>query len=224
MLSGEIDFTNGAPLQDLQRLCRPPGPEGPADQRAAHGVLRLQPRRQAGGSDVTDKNPFKDKRVREALYRAIDIDAVQKRVMRGLSRNTGSLVAPAIPGYVPALDERPALRPRRRQEAAGRGRLSRTASPSRSICNNDGLVNEEEFCQAVASMWSRAGLKPQLEHRAAQPADAQARQGRVRRHLARLGQRADDRRLQHPDPGHAQQERHRGVFNWGGWSPPASTR
>ena len=31
-------------------------------------------------SDVKDKNPLKDKRVREALYRAIDIDAVQKRV------------------------------------------------------------------------------------------------------------------------------------------------
>ncbi len=29
-------------------------------------------------------------------------------------------------------------------------------------CQSDGLVNEEEFCQAVASMWSRAGLKPNL--------------------------------------------------------------
>ena len=29
-------------------------------------------------------------------------------------------------------------------------------------CQSDGLVNEEEFCQAVAAMWSRAGFKPNL--------------------------------------------------------------
>jgi peptide/nickel transport system substrate-binding protein len=29
-------------------------------------------------------------------------------------------------------------------------------------CQSDGLVNEEEFCQAVAAMWARAGLRPNL--------------------------------------------------------------
>ena len=43
-------------------------------------------------SDVKGKNPFRTNG-REALYRAIDIDALQ-RAMRGLPRNTGALVAP----------------------------------------------------------------------------------------------------------------------------------
>jgi peptide/nickel transport system substrate-binding protein len=30
-------------------------------------------------------------------------------------------------------------------------------------CVSDGLVNEEEFCQAVAAMWTRAGLKVTLD-------------------------------------------------------------
>jgi peptide/nickel transport system substrate-binding protein len=70
----------------------------------------------------SDKNPFKDIKVREALYRAIDIDVrCRRRAMRGLSRNTGALVAPAIPGYEPSqLDQRLPFDPQRRQEAAGR--------------------------------------------------------------------------------------------------------
>ena len=35
-------------------------------------------------SDVKGKNPFKDIRVRQALYHAIDIDAIRSRIMRGL--------------------------------------------------------------------------------------------------------------------------------------------
>ena len=51
-------------------------------------------------------NPLKDLRVRKALYQAIDMDLIQKRVMRGKSRNTGLLVAPAVPGYDKSLDTR----------------------------------------------------------------------------------------------------------------------
>ena len=36
-------------------------------------------------SNVKGKNPFKDVRVRKALYQAIDIDAIARRTMRGLA-------------------------------------------------------------------------------------------------------------------------------------------
>ena len=112
-------------------------------------------------SDVADKNPFRDKRVRDALYRAIDIAGVQRRAMRGLSRNTGSLVAPAIPGYVPELDARPPF------DLEGAKKLLAEAGYPNGFgfnfnCQTDSLVNEEELCQAVAAMWSRAGLRPAL--------------------------------------------------------------
>ena len=38
-------------------------------------------------SNVKGKNPFKDKRVRQALYQAIDIEAIQRAMMRGLSQS-----------------------------------------------------------------------------------------------------------------------------------------
>ncbi len=41
-------------------------------------------------SNVKGKNPFKDKRVRQAFYQAIDIEGIQKTVMRGASRPDGT--------------------------------------------------------------------------------------------------------------------------------------
>jgi peptide/nickel transport system substrate-binding protein len=161
MLSGEIDFTNVAPLQDLPRLGASPDIKvmQTNELRTVYFAFNLNDK--MFESDVKDKNPLKDKRVREAMYRAIDIDAVQKRAMRGLSRNTGALVAPAIPGYTAAQDARLPF------DVEGAKKLLTEAGYPNGFsfqmnCQSDGLVNEEEFCQAVASMWSRVGLKPNL--------------------------------------------------------------
>ena len=40
-------------------------------------------------SNIKGKNPLADVRVREALYRAIDIEAIKKSVMRGMSLPDG---------------------------------------------------------------------------------------------------------------------------------------
>ena len=161
MLSGEIDFTNVAPLQDLPRLGASADIKVMQTNELRSVFFAFNLGDKMFESDVKDKNPLKDKRVREAMYRAIDIDAVQKRAMRGLSRNTGALVAPAIPGYTPAQDARLPF------DVEGAKKLLAEAGYPNGFsfqmnCQSDGLVNEEEFCQAVASMWSRVGLKPNL--------------------------------------------------------------
>lgn len=161
LLSGEIDFTNVAPLQDLPRLAASPDVKVLQTNELRSVFFAFNLKDALFESDVKDKNPLKDIRVREALYRAIDIDAVQKRAMRGLSRNTGALVAPAIPGYEPSQDVRLPF------DLEGAKKLLAAAGYPNGFsfqfnCQADSLVNEEEFCQAVASMWSRAGLKPNL--------------------------------------------------------------
>jgi peptide/nickel transport system substrate-binding protein len=118
-----------------------------AGQRAAHGLLRCStaPNKLIERRTYKDKNPFNDIKVREALYRAIDIDVrCRRRSMRGLSRNTGALVAPAIPGYEPSqLDERqpydPETAPR---SSAGRCRLSQDGFSFTFVMN----------CQSDSSM------------------------------------------------------------------------
>jgi peptide/nickel transport system substrate-binding protein len=97
LLSGEVDFTNVAPLQDLPRLAASADVKVLQTNELRTIFFAFNMGDALTESDVKGKNPFRDRQVREALYRAIDIDALQRRAMRGLSRNTGALVAPAIP-------------------------------------------------------------------------------------------------------------------------------
>ena len=75
-------------------------------------------------SDVKGKNPFKDLRVRQALYQAIDIQAIHRTTMRGQS----VVDRHALPRAGQRLRQgggcAAALRRRAREGAAGRGRLS----------------------------------------------------------------------------------------------------
>ncbi len=162
MLSGEIDFTNVAPLQDLPRLGAAPGVKVMQSSELRTVYFAMNMKDTLPGSDIRDRNPFKDGKVREALYRAIDIDAVHRRAMRGLSRNTGAVVAPAIPGYTPSMDVRLPFDP-----DGAKKLLAEAGFPNgfgfTLNCVSDGLVNEEEFCQAVAAMWTRVGLKVNLD-------------------------------------------------------------
>src|SRR5690606_9532818 len=57
-------------------------------------------------SSVKGKNPFADVRVREALYRAIDVEAIKKAVMRGSSSPTGTMIAPQVHGWSKDLAQR----------------------------------------------------------------------------------------------------------------------
>lgn len=57
-------------------------------------------------SDVKGKNPFQDKRVRQALYQAIDIEAIRRDVMRGLALPASVLIPPAVAGYAEEFGQR----------------------------------------------------------------------------------------------------------------------
>ena len=71
------------PLQDVERL-KSNGItvlQGPELRTIFLGMD--QKRDELLFSSVKGKNPFKDKRVRQAFYQAIDIESIKSRVMRG---------------------------------------------------------------------------------------------------------------------------------------------
>ena len=47
-------------------------------------------------SSVKGKNPFKDVRVREAFYQAIDIETIKSQVMRNLAMPSALMIAPQL--------------------------------------------------------------------------------------------------------------------------------
>ena len=161
MMSEQVDYTNAVPLQTVSRLEGAGGVKLlPARElRTVFYALNLGDKLTA--SDITDRNPLKDVRVRRALDQAIDIEAIRKNLMRGYSRNTGALVDPTIPGYTPAQEPRAPF-----DVEAAKKLLAEAGYPNGFslglLCANDGYVNEEPICQATAAMWAKIGVKAAL--------------------------------------------------------------
>lgn len=162
LLSGEIDMMEPVPVQDVARLKAAASlkvMEGPELRTMFLGMD--QSRAELLFSNVKGKNPFQDRRVRQAFYQAIDINAIQKVVMRGASAPTALMIAPGIKGFPADLNQRLAYDP----EAARR--LLAEAGYAQGFelgmnCPNDRYVNDEEICKAVVTMLAKAGVKVNL--------------------------------------------------------------
>jgi len=103
------------------------------------------------------KNPFKDKRVREAFYKVIDIQSIARVVMRGESRPTGSMVAPGIAGFSEDVDKRPAFNPDEAKKLLAAAGYPNGFSVTLD-CPNDRYTNDEAICQAVVGMLGQIGV------------------------------------------------------------------
>ena len=124
LLSGEVDLVNDPPPQDVPRLAQTPGIkvlEGTENRIVFIGLD--QNRDELLYASVKGKNPFKDKRVRQALYQAIDIDAIQKNTMRGLAKPSGALL-PSPLQTTAEIEKRLPYDKDAGEEAADRSRLS----------------------------------------------------------------------------------------------------
>jgi peptide/nickel transport system substrate-binding protein len=161
VISGELDFVLDPPLQDIGRLKGNPKVtviEGP-ENRIVFLVMD-QSRDELRYSNVKGRNPFKDKRVREALYHAIDIEALKAQVMRGQSRPTGSMV-PAESASPKALEPRLGFDPPRAKQL-----LAEAGYPDgfevALLCPNNRYVNDERICTALTAMFARVGVRASL--------------------------------------------------------------
>jgi peptide/nickel transport system substrate-binding protein len=162
LLSGDIDLLTDLPTQDVARLRNDPK----LKILDGHEVRTIFLAPDMGSpelkySNVKGKNPFADKRVRQALSLAIDRAAIQRNIMRGLSMPAALIVAPGVNGHDPALDTPPKADPE-----AAKKLLAEAGYPDgfevRLNCPNNRYVNDEEICQAIIPMWARIGVKATL--------------------------------------------------------------
>jgi len=161
LLSGEVDVIEPVPLQDIQRV----NASGTAKVMTGPELRTIflgmdQTRDELLYSSVKGKNPFKDVRVREAFYKAIDVDAIKNRVMRGLSTPSALMIAPQL--FALSKDF---TRPKADPEAAKK-LLADAGYPNgfelTMDCPNDRYVNDAAICQAVVGMLARIGVKVDL--------------------------------------------------------------
>src|SRR6056297_438579 len=161
LLSGELDFITPAPLQDVERIERADGASVIIAPALRTIMLGLNHTDSLHNSNLTDKNPLQDVRVRQALWRAIDMELIRKKIMRDMSRNTALLVAPPVPGYSEELDVLPPADPEAAKallSEAGFGEGFEVGFD----CPSSRYVNDEEICQAITAMWARIGVDAQL--------------------------------------------------------------
>lgn len=164
LLSGDVDFVNALPEQDVQRVS--------TDRRLAlfsgpsiYAVniypdierSNLQGLTDANGAPL-EANPFRDARVRRALSLALNRDAIARQIMGGLMDPTDQSVPPFVFGAladraVPAqnIDAARAL-----LAEAGWGQgfgLNVFCAPART----------PRICQAMAAAWTRIGIRATVE-------------------------------------------------------------
>ncbi len=161
LLSGEIDFVLDPPAQDLQRIAQQAKiVEGNEYRTIYIGLDQHSP--ELKYSTVKGKNPFADPRVREALYVAIDIEAIKKAVMRGSSSPTGTMIAPQVHGWTEALSKRVPYDVERAKTLLSEAGYEPNELSFTLDCPNNRYINDEAICQAVLGMWARAGVKATL--------------------------------------------------------------
>ncbi len=109
-------------------------------------------------SNVKGKNPFKDKRVREAVQLAIDVQAIKTQVVRGLSIPTAVMFAPQVAGYPKDLDK---VKPVDRERA--KKLLAEAGYPNgfevTLDCPNNRYIADEKICVAIAGMLAQINIK-----------------------------------------------------------------
>jgi peptide/nickel transport system substrate-binding protein len=163
LVSGSIDASTNVPLQDVARLQAAGAIEvvqGPELRTIFLGMDQF--RDELLYSDVKGKNPFKDIRVRKALYQAIDVEAIKRSVMRNVSWPAGNLISPHLNGAPNALNKR--LLPF--DIEASKKLLAEAGYPAGfSVglqCPNDRYVYDEAICIAITSMLAKVGIKANL--------------------------------------------------------------
>jgi peptide/nickel transport system substrate-binding protein len=159
LLSGEIDFVLDPPPQDIPRLKQDPKlkvVEGNENRTIFYGFDQYRDELQY--SSVKGKNPFKDKRVREAFQLAIDLSAIKSQVMRGLSIPTGVMFAPQVDGYPKDLDKVVKVdREKARKLLADAG--YKDGFEITLDCPNNRYIADEKICVATAGMLAQIGIK-----------------------------------------------------------------
>ncbi len=163
LVAGDLDLIDPLPLQDIPRLKTVAAlkvQEGPESRVVFLGFD--QKRDELLVSNIKGKNPFKDRRVRQAVYQAIDIEAIRSVVMRGASVPTGAMITPGVRGYTAELTKRLPYSP-----DAARKLLAEAGYPSGFEvgfnCPNDRYVNDSDVCQAIATYLAKVGITAKMQ-------------------------------------------------------------
>jgi len=168
LLAGDVDMIDQVPSNDLARMKRDPRITVSEIQGLRLVYLTPDYSRTENPVFVADndgkplpRNPFVDARVRRALSIAINRDALVERVMEGTAKPAGQWLPEGVFGYNPEVRVPPFDPDGAKRMLAEAGypqgfRMTLTTP-------NDRYPNDARTAQAVAQMWTRIGVRTQVD-------------------------------------------------------------
>ena len=162
LLSGEVNFLQDMPVQDIERVQAADGlvvKQAPQNRVIFFGMN--QGAADIEADNVDGANPLADARVRQAMSMAINRDAIQQVVMRGQSQPAGMIAPPFVNGWTAEMDAESST------DVEGAKALMAEAGYGdgfsiRLDCPNDRYINDEAICQAAVGMLGQIGITVNL--------------------------------------------------------------
>ncbi len=167
LLSGDVDAIEQPPTADLARVKN--DPKLTLSSKISHRVIyfnfdhqsRVSPFITGKDGKPLDKNPLTDVRVRQAISKSINREAIAKSVMEGQAVPSGQLVSEKLFGH------NPALKAEKYDPEGAKKLLAEAGYPNGFNVTIHGpsgrYVNDEKIVQAVAQMLTRVGITSKVE-------------------------------------------------------------
>ncbi len=164
LLAGDVDLVEDPPTDDLERLKKDPrlNVVAKASNRIIYVALDQNGEQTPGIQGSNGKNPFLDKRVREAMSLAVDRQALVDRIMGGIATPAAQLLPLPMLGASRNLATPVKADPEKAKallKAAGYpdGFTLVLGSP------NGRYINDSKVAQTLAAMWTRIGVKTTVD-------------------------------------------------------------
>ena len=167
LLAGDVRAIENVPTSDIARIAK--SNDLTLYRTVSHRLMYLHLDSNRDRSPfVTDKagkplekNPLKDVRVRRAISKAINRQALVERVMEGAAVTSGQLMPEGMFGYTSA------LKPEAYDVDGAKKLLTEAGYPDGFALTlhapNDRYVNDEQIAQAIAQLLARAGIATRVE-------------------------------------------------------------
>jgi peptide/nickel transport system substrate-binding protein len=163
LLSGDVDLIEDPPTTDLAKLKNDPKITlaKAVSNRVIYIALDQHGDPPIAIPDTNGKNPLMDKRVREALSIAIDRKGIADKIMEGIATPAGDLLPYPMGGTAKdtPIDAYDPAKAKKLLEEAGypKGFSITLGAP------NGRYINDLKIAQAVAAMWTRIGVKTEVD-------------------------------------------------------------
>jgi peptide/nickel transport system substrate-binding protein len=168
LLAGDVQMIEGVPTADIERLKKDARLTVTSAVSNRLIYLHMDSGREKNSPFVTDAagkpleaNPFRDPRVRKALSKMIDRDAIVSRVMEGQAQSAGQL----LPDFFFGTSKR--LKPEKYDPEGAKRLLAEAGYPNGFGVTlhtpNNRYINDERVAQAVAQFLTRGGIPTKVD-------------------------------------------------------------